>query len=61
MRGRFSDLKAAHSKVIFITRVACETEDSERDRSGGQTGQCQLPLARVSLLQKSGKLQNCNL
>lgn len=36
----FSDLEAAHGQVIFITRVACETKDCERDWSRGQTGQC---------------------
>lgn len=38
-RSCLSDLEAAHSQIIFITRVACETEDRERDRGRGQTGQ----------------------
>lgn len=53
-----SDLEAAHSQVVFITGVSSEAQDSERDRSGGQSSQCQLPLAGIGLLQQGGELQN---
>lgn len=56
-----SDLEAAHSQVVFITRVASEAQNSERDWSRGQSGQCKLSLAGISLLQEGGKLQNCYL
>lgn len=44
-----SDLEAAHSQVVFITGVSSEAQNSERNWSRGQSGQCQLPLTGISL------------
>lgn len=44
-----SDLEAAHSQVVFITGVSSEAQNSERNRSRGQPGERQLPLAGIGL------------